>query len=97
MGYWALQAQVGTEFNNFFPANHEDTRLYRQFQNQYGGAQTMVLLMRLKHGDIFNSKMLHKIQDITFDDQRPARRQSQRDLLAGFVAQRVCACGARRD
>ena len=67
MGYWAARARVGTEFNNFFPANHEDTRLYRQFQNQYGGAQTMVLLLRLKHGDIFNSKMLHKIQDITFE------------------------------
>ena len=67
MAYWALHAQVGTQFNNFFPANHEDTRLYRKYQNQYGGAQTLVVLMRLKQGDIFNSKMLHKIQDVTFD------------------------------
>ena len=67
MAYWALHAQVGTQFNNFFPANHEDTQLYRQYQNQYGGAQTLVVLMRLKHGDIFNPKMLHKIQDVTFD------------------------------
>ncbi len=67
MGYWALHAQVGTQFNNFFPANHEDTLLYRQYQNQYGGAQTLVVLMRLKQGDIFNAKMLHKIQDVTFD------------------------------
>jgi len=67
MAYWAAHAQVGTQFNNFFPANHDDTRLYRKFQYQYGGAQTLVILMRLKHGDIFNSKMLHKIQDVTFD------------------------------
>jgi predicted RND superfamily exporter protein len=67
MGYWAAHAQVGTQFNNFFPANHEDTRLYREFQYQYGGAQTLVILMRLKHGDIFNAKTLHKIQDMTFD------------------------------
>src|SRR5215469_11205590 len=67
MAYWAAHAQVGTEFNKFFPADHPDTRLYRKFQYQYGGAQTMVLLMRLKHGDIYNSKMLHKIQDVTFD------------------------------
>ncbi len=33
----------------------------------YGGAQTMVLLMRLKHGDIYNSKTLHEIQDMTFE------------------------------
>jgi uncharacterized protein len=67
MGYWASRARVGTEFNNFFPANHEDTKLYRQFENMYGGAQTMVLLMRLKHGDIYNPKTLHKIQDMTFE------------------------------
>src|SRR5580704_4184573 len=67
MGYWALHAQVGTQFNNFFPAGHPDTKLYRKFQYQYGGAQTLVILMRLKHGDIYNSKMLHKIQDVTFD------------------------------
>src|SRR5271155_3504718 len=67
MGYWASQAHIATEFNNFFPANHEDTRLYRQYENMYGGAQTLVLLMRLKHGDIYNSKTLHKIQDMTFE------------------------------
>lgn len=67
MAYWAAHARVGTEFNNFFPANHEDTRLYRKYQNQYGGAQTLVLLLRLKHGDIFNTPMLQKIQDITFE------------------------------
>ncbi len=67
MAYWAAHAQVGTQFNNFFPAGHPDTRLYRKFQYQYGGAQTLVILMRLKHGDIYNSKMLHKIQDVTFD------------------------------
>ena len=67
MGYWAAHAQVGTQFNNFFPAGHADTKLYRKFQYQYGGAQTLVILMRLKHGDIYNSKMLHKIQDVTFD------------------------------
>jgi predicted RND superfamily exporter protein len=67
MAYWAAHAQVGTQFNNFFPANHSDTKLYRKFQYQYGGAQTLVILMRLKHGDIFNARMLHKIQDVTFD------------------------------
>ena len=95
MGYWALHAQVGTQFNNFFPANHEDTRLYRQYQNQYGGAQTLVVLMRLKQGDIFNSKMLHKIQDITFDvNALPGVNHNEIFSLAS-LAQRVCHRGAR--
>ncbi|HTW86589.1 MAG TPA: hypothetical protein VMD75_01160, partial [Candidatus Binataceae bacterium] len=64
MGYWASQARIATSFENFFPAHHADTLLYRQFQYRYGGAQTMILLLRVKHGDIFNSRTLQKIQDI---------------------------------
>ena len=40
MGYWASRVQIATKFENFFPANHEDTLLYREFQIMYGGAQT---------------------------------------------------------
>jgi uncharacterized protein len=64
MGYWAWHARIATSFENFFPARHQNTLLYRQFQYQYGGAQTMVMLLRVKHGDIFNFKTLQKIQDI---------------------------------
>ncbi len=64
MGYWAAQARIATRFENFFPARHPDTLLYRQFQYQYGGAQTMILLLRVKQGDIFNFKTLQKIEDI---------------------------------
>jgi uncharacterized protein len=65
MALWAARVQIGTKFENFFPANHPDTLLYRQFQYQYGGAQTLLLMLRVKDGDIFNYKTLHKIQDIT--------------------------------
>src|SRR6266851_4833078 len=65
MALWAARVQIGTKFENFFPANHSDTLLYRQFQYQYGGAQTLLLMLRVKDGDIFNYKTLHKIQDIT--------------------------------
>src|SRR5216684_1625810 len=65
MALWAARVQIGTKFENFFPANHPDTLLYRQFQYQYGGAQTLLLMLRVNDGDIFNYKTLHKIQDIT--------------------------------
>jgi uncharacterized protein len=67
MAYWAARVQIATKFENFFPANHEDTRLYREFQYHYGGAQTLMLMLRVKNGDIFTYKTLHKIQDITRD------------------------------
>jgi predicted RND superfamily exporter protein len=64
MGYWAARARIATSFENFFPARHQNTLLYRRFQYQYGGAQTMILLLRVKHEDIFNFKTLNKIEDI---------------------------------
>ncbi|MBF6559449.1 MAG: MMPL family transporter [Candidatus Binataceae bacterium] len=67
MGYWAANVRIATRFENFFPTGHQDTLLYHKYQNQYGGAQSLYLLLRVKHGDIFNSQTLHKIQDITRD------------------------------
>jgi predicted RND superfamily exporter protein len=65
MGYWAARVRIATRFENFFPSNHPNTLLYRQFHIQYGGAQTLALMLRVKHGDIFNYATLQKIQDIT--------------------------------
>lgn len=67
MGYWAINVRIATSFENFFPSSHPNTLLYRQFQNQYGGAQTLYLMLRVKQGDIFNVKTLTKIQDATRD------------------------------
>jgi uncharacterized protein len=65
MAYWAFRVRIATRFENFFPSNHPDTLLYRQFHVHYGGAQTLALMLRVKHGDIFNFSTLHKIQDIS--------------------------------
>jgi uncharacterized protein len=65
LAYWAINVKIATRFENFFPAQHEDTQLYREFQNQYGGAQTLLLMLRVKHGDIFNYQTLQKIQDLS--------------------------------
>src|SRR6516165_4447551 len=65
MGYWAVRVRIATRFENFFPSNHPNTLLYRQFHIHYGGAQTLALMLRVKHGDIFNYATLQKIEDIT--------------------------------
>ncbi len=70
MAYWAAHARISTRFENFFPAGHQDTLLYREFQYRYGGAQTMVLMLRVKQGDIFNFKTLQKINDINDEVNR---------------------------
>ncbi|HEY1851079.1 MAG TPA: MMPL family transporter [Candidatus Binataceae bacterium] len=67
MGYWAANVRIATSFENFFPSNHQNTLLYRKFQHQYGGAQSLYVMLRVKQGDIYNVKTLTKIQDITND------------------------------
>jgi predicted RND superfamily exporter protein len=67
MAYWAARVQIATKFENFFPATHENVLLYRKFQFRYGGAQTLVMMLRVKHGDIFNYSTLGKIRDLQND------------------------------
>ena len=67
MSYWAANVRVATSFENFFPAGHPNTLLYREFKNQYGGAQPCYLLLRVKNGDIFNQRTLNTIQKIAQD------------------------------
>ena len=67
MAYWAVHVPIATRFEDFFPANHPNTVLYRQVRQHYGGAQTLMLMLRVKNGDIFNYKTLQKIQDITHE------------------------------
>jgi predicted RND superfamily exporter protein len=67
MAYWAVHLPIATRFEDLFPAAHPNTLLYREFRRQYGVAQTLVLMFRVKTGDIYNFKTLHDIQDMTAD------------------------------
>src|ERR1700761_8192954 len=64
MAYWAFHVKIATKFENFFPSNHENTLLYRKYSYRYGGAQTLMMLLRVKNGDIYNFSTLGKIRDL---------------------------------
>jgi len=66
MIYGMSKVTMATNFADFFPRNHPYTELYEKYK-VFGGAQTLVIMMRVKQGDIFNLKTLNKITDITFD------------------------------
>src|ERR1700747_359036 len=67
MAWEAAHVRIATRFENFFPSQHPDTLLYRKYQIHYGGAQTLIMMVRVKNGDIFNYNVLKKIRDITHD------------------------------
>jgi len=64
MALAASRVDISTRFIDFFPADHRNVLLSKQF-HQYGGAQTLVLMLQVKHGDIFNLTTLKKIQEIS--------------------------------
>jgi uncharacterized protein len=65
MAYWALHVPIATRFEDLFPSKDPNVLLYREYRRQYGGAQTLVLMLRVHDGDIFNMKTLGAIQDLT--------------------------------
>jgi predicted RND superfamily exporter protein len=65
MAYWAVHVPIATRFEDLFPGRDPNVLLYRQYRRQYGGAQTLVLMLRVRKGDIFNMKTLGVIQDLT--------------------------------
>ncbi|MGO9061768.1 MAG: efflux RND transporter permease subunit [Candidatus Binataceae bacterium] len=64
MALAASKVDISTRFIDFFPADHRNVILSKEF-HQYGGAQTLVLMLQVKRGDIFNLATLRKIQEIS--------------------------------
>jgi uncharacterized protein len=65
MAYQAIKVRMATRFVDLFPAAHPYAKLYDKYQ-LYGGADTTVFMLEVKHGDIFNTTTLQKLQDIQF-------------------------------
>ncbi len=64
MAWNAAHVKAATRFEDLFPSAHPNVKLYQEYQYHYGGAQTLVLLMLVRHGDIFNFKSLRKIVEL---------------------------------
>jgi predicted RND superfamily exporter protein len=83
-GYYCTQVVIHTQFDDFFPINHANVKLYNQWR-KYGGAQTLSVMVTVKHGDIFNHDTLQKIHDIQVDvDKLPGVDHNQVLSLASY-------------
>lgn len=84
LGYYCTQVTVATKFDDFFPTNHHNVKLYHEWQ-KYGGAQTLSVMIQVKDGDIFNYSVLKKIQDIQYDvDKLPGVDHNEVLSLASY-------------
>jgi len=57
--------KVYTKFSDLLPQKHEYIKLHNRIRNKFGGANTMVMVLQVKEGDIFNPTTLQKIRDMT--------------------------------
>jgi predicted RND superfamily exporter protein len=85
MAFWAAHVPIATRFEDLFPAGHPNVLLYRKFRRQYGGAQQLVLMLRVGRGDIFNFRTLQAIQDMTREvDKLPGVNHNEVFSLASY-------------
>lgn len=85
MIFGATKVTIATEFADFFPKNHRNVELYHKF-SRFGGAQTVVLMIEVKNGDIFNYPTLKKIHDVS----------QEIDSLSGVNHQEVFSLSSHR-
>src|SRR5258708_7946814 len=84
LGYYCTKVNVATKFDDFFPINHPNVKLYHQWQ-KYGGAQTLSVMVQVKEGEIFSYSVLKKIQEIQYDvDKLPGVDHNEVLSLASY-------------
>ncbi len=64
-GYHAMQLRLLSRFDELLPTNHPYVAVHRQFAKTFGGANTVLIMVRVREGDIFNVKTLDKIWSMT--------------------------------
>src|SRR2546423_1572931 len=64
-GYHALQLRTLSRFDEVLPAPHPFIQVHRKFAKTFGGANTVLIMLRVREGDIFNVKTLNKIWSMT--------------------------------
>ena len=64
-GYHALQLRLVSRFDELLPATHPFIQVHRKFAKTFGGANTVLIMLRVRQGDIFNIKTLNKIWAMT--------------------------------
>ena len=91
MAYEATHITIATRFIDLFPASHPFTKLTEKFE-RYGNADTTVFMIEVKHGDIFNTRTLQKIQDIQYAaNALPLVNHNEVFSLASYQTQYVKA------
>ena len=76
---------VKVVLEDMFPFGHPFVKLHKEFGSQFGGASTILVAVKAKNGNIFNTPFLTKVKDITEDI---TYREEAMSLLTTSIALR---------
>ena len=65
MAYQALQMEMFTQFSNLLPYQHPWIQVHFRFAEQFGGANNVNVMLKVKEGDVFTKELLTKVYDMT--------------------------------
>jgi predicted RND superfamily exporter protein len=67
LGYFATRLQVTAGFSKMIPQNHEFMQTFRDYQADFGGANNVLVAIKVKKGDIYDKDVLNIVKQITDD------------------------------
>lgn len=67
LGYFATHLQVTAGFSKMIPLNHEYMRTFTDYQTDFGGADKLLIAVKVKNGDLFQKDVMESVRKITED------------------------------
>lgn len=65
LGYFASRTHVDASFNKQLPSDHEYIQNFKKYQEQFGGANRLVIALVAKKGDIFTPEFFQTLKAAT--------------------------------
>jgi len=65
LGYFATRLQVTAGFSKMIPLNHEFMQTFRDYQGDFGGANNVLLAIKVRSKDIYDKEVLATVRAVT--------------------------------
>jgi predicted RND superfamily exporter protein len=65
LGFFATRLQVTAGFAKMIPLNHEFMQTFRDYQSEFGGANNVLIAIKVKKGNIFDKDVLETVKQVT--------------------------------
>ncbi|MGH7822054.1 MAG: efflux RND transporter permease subunit, partial [Candidatus Binatia bacterium] len=65
LGYRASHLRMSSQFDDLLPLHHPFIQVHREYKNQYGGANIVMVMLEVRDGTVFEVGTLRRIHELT--------------------------------